>query len=105
MPDFIASDVLIYLVLGLVSGISSVLWYFFKRLNSRLDVINDLLISDKDFIRSMELRLMARIDMVDSNYDKINRDVAAISAEVSLLKGRMEGIHNFDMFMNENKTN
>lgn len=105
MSDFIASDVLIYLVLGLVSGISSVLWYFFKRFNSRLDVINDLLISDKDFIRSMELRLMARIDMVDSNYDKINRDVAAISAEVSLLKGRMEGIHSFDMFMNENKTN
>ena len=93
MPEFVSTEVLAYAAIAMLSGMASILWFFFRRMIAGVDRTNDLVLEEQNRLHEMEVRLIARIDAVDANQDKMKQDISVLFSEVNLLKGRMEALH------------
>ena len=60
---------------------------------TNVDKTNELILEEQNRLHEMEVRLIARIDAVDANQDKMKHDISVLFSEVNLLKGRMEVLH------------
>ena len=81
-------------------ALSAVVWFFFTRMQKKLDVLSaDITSMTKDYkdgIHSMERRLSDKLDKLEGEHYRTREDMSKLFTRVGTLEGFVHGAHKKD---------
>lgn len=100
MNDLITPELLIAVIGSMAGAIFIVLWFFFQRLYTQNDRVNErldnltVMVGDlKKSNHEVEVRLNIRMDKLDSDQDTTRRDVSILYTKLAEMQGEIRLHH------------
>ena len=97
----IPENFLLSIVGSLVMALGVVVWFFFQRMQKKLDLlckeITDMTKDYKDNIHNMENRLTDKLDNLENEHYRTREDMSKLVTRVAALEGFVYGVHRKDL--------